>query len=279
MNFTITPKEGLIAPQQLKKLMLTEKNTTPFKNLPDTIVIHYTAGRSAASSAEWLARNDVRASAHVVIGQEGEIYQIVPFSNIAWHAGESEYGGRRSFNNFSIGIELDNPGYLLRAGSQYVAPFGARYEANQVIEAKHRNESSTRFWHTYSQPQLEACEDLCWALMKEYPTINQILGHEEISPGRKQDPGPAFPLEKFRAKILQHDRASDADEIVPAFDQGRVVVDKLNIREGAGIDHDKIAKPLPLNQKVKILGERNGWYHVKVEVEGWVSKAYVSSQI
>lgn len=278
MDLTISPEEGLIAPEQLKKLMLTPKNTTLFKNPPDTIVIHYTAGRSAASSAEWLWRSDVKASAHVVIGKEGEIYQIVPFTNIAWHAGESAYGGRRSFNNFSIGIELDNPGYLTRAGSQYIAPFGARYEANQVIEATHDNESSPRFWHTYSQAQIEACEDLCWALMKAYPSINQILGHEEISPGRKQDPGPAFPLQTFRARILQHDRASDADEIIPLVNEGRVVVDKLNIRQGAGTVYEKIAKPLPLNQKVAILGERDGWYRVKVEVEGWVNKAYVSSQ-
>jgi N-acetylmuramoyl-L-alanine amidase len=268
--------DGIIQPPSVKQLMITAKNKATFATPPDTIIIHYTAGSSAVSSANWLSRPDVQASAHVVIGKEGEIYQIVPFTHIAWHAGESAYGGRKSFNNFSIGIELDNPGYVTRAGSEYVAPFGTKYPPNEVIEAVHRNEKAPRFWHIYTEAQISACEELCLALMSTYPTINQILGHEEIAPGRKQDPGPAFPLEKFRAKLLQNNRESDADEIKPAFSEGKVISDKLNIREGAGVNFDKVAKPLPLNKKVIVLGERNGWYRVKVEVEGWVSKAFVS---
>jgi N-acetylmuramoyl-L-alanine amidase len=275
MSLVISPG-GIIQPPSVKQLMITDKNKALFATPPDTIIIHYTAGSSAVSSANWLTRADVQASAHVVIGKEGEIYQIVPFTHIAWHAGESSYGGRKSFNNFSIGIELDNPGFLSRAGNEYVAPFGTRYPANEVIEAIHRNEKTPRFWHVYTEAQIAACEELCLALMATYPTINQILGHEEIAPGRKQDPGPAFPLEKFRGKLLQHNRESDADEIKPTFNTGIVISDKLNIREGAGVDFDKVAKPLPLNKKVTVLGERNGWYRVKVEVEGWVSKAYVS---
>jgi N-acetylmuramoyl-L-alanine amidase len=275
MSLVISPG-GIIQPPSVKQLMLADKNQAPFPNPPDTIIIHYTAGSSALSAANWLARADVKASAHVVIGKDGEIYQIVPFTNIAWHAGESSYGGRKSFNNLSIGIELDNPGYLTRAGNEYVAPFGTRYPANEVIEAVHRNEKTPRFWHVYTAAQISACEELCLALMAAYPSINQILGHEEIAPGRKQDPGPAFPLEKFRSKLLQNNRESDADEIKPTFTEGRVISDKLNIRDGAGADFEKVAKPLPLNKKVVVLGERNGWYRVKVEVEGWVSKAFIS---
>ena len=73
---------------------------------PDSIIIHFTAGRDAVTSAEYLCKDDVKASAHMVIGRKGEIYQLVDFDTVAWHAGESQYGGRTGYNKYSIGIEL-----------------------------------------------------------------------------------------------------------------------------------------------------------------------------
>lgn len=162
-------------------LMIASKNDEPFASEPDTIIIHYTAGSSARSSAQWLQQPaaKVRASAHVVIGKQGEIYQVVPFNKIAWHAGESAYGGRKSFNKFSIGIELDNPGFLTKTGDEYQASFGTKYPANQVIQAIHRNETSPRYWHIYTEEQIAKCDELCQALIAKYPSITQILGHEE----------------------------------------------------------------------------------------------------
>jgi N-acetylmuramoyl-L-alanine amidase len=169
---------------------------------PDTIIIHYTAGTSGESSANWLADPTSKVSAHVVIDRSGRIYQVIPFHKVAWHAGQSAYGGRTGFNDFSIGIELDNAGYLQRDGDAYVSSYGKRYAPAEVIQARHRNENFTRFWHTYSDEQLLACRNLCLALIDAYPEIDQILGHDEISPGRKQDPGPAFPMEHFRSSII-----------------------------------------------------------------------------
>ena len=56
------------------------------------IILHYTGGTSAMSSAKFLARSDVKASAHVVIGRDGQVIQLVPFNIEAWHAGKSSYG-------------------------------------------------------------------------------------------------------------------------------------------------------------------------------------------
>ena len=168
---------------------------------PDTIIIHYTAGISGASSANWLADPESKVSAHVVIDRSGQIYQIVPFHKVAWHAGQSAYGGRTGFNDFSIGIELDNAGYLRREGDAYVSTYGQRYAPADVIQARHHHENIVRPWHTYTDAQLLACRDLCIALIDAYPKIDQILGHDEIAPGRKQDPGPAFPMEHFRGSL------------------------------------------------------------------------------
>ena len=83
------------------------------------IVLHYTAGTSAESSALFLTRPDVSASAHVVIGREGEVFQLVPFNIEAWHAGKSWYAGRGGLNRYSIGIELDNLGKLRFSGGLF----------------------------------------------------------------------------------------------------------------------------------------------------------------
>ena len=89
--------------------LVSAKNTRRLEG-PDMIVLHYTAGTSAESSALFLTRPEVSASAHVVIGREGEVFQLVPFNIEAWHAGKSWYAGRGGVNRYSIGIELDKLG-------------------------------------------------------------------------------------------------------------------------------------------------------------------------
>ena len=279
MPMALTIKNHLVEsddPNVIKPCKRPVKNKVKFTpNVLDTIIIHYTAGRSAASSVDWLTREEVKASAHIVIGREGEIYQLIPFDTIAWHAGESSYAGRTNFNQFSIGIELDNAGYLDKAGDGFVAPFGKRYDANEVTSMTHKNEKTPRYWHVYTEPQIQACKELCFALMNDNRAIKQILGHDEIAVGRKQDPGPAFHMDRFRGMLLGT-RELEHDESEVPFSNGRVnSLDGLNIRSGAGANFPAIAKTLPLNKKLKIAGERNGWYRVKIEVEGWVNKAFV----
>ena len=82
-------------------------------DLPDTVVIHYTAGASLKSSASWLTDHRSNASAHLVIGKSGEMIQLAPFNIRTWHAGKSYWKGRNNLNNYSIGIELDNAGIYL----------------------------------------------------------------------------------------------------------------------------------------------------------------------
>lgn len=251
-----------------------KKNSKSFENgKPDSIVIHYTAGSSGKSSANYLCKDNVRASAHIVIDRSGHIYQLVPFNIISWHAGKSTYKGRSGFNNFSIGIEIDNAGILEKVGNQYKAWFGRLYPESEVIQAIHRNESTPKYWHTYKENQIQLTIDLCEVLMERYSSINNILGHEEISIGRKQDPGPAFPLDKIRNSFLE-DREDSSENI--DLSQGFVDVSQLNIREMPSINSDLAYSPLHEGTKVKILQKHNGWYKVEANVEGWVSGDYIS---
>lgn len=165
------------------------------------IVIHYTAGANRKSSVRSLSKKDRVVSAHVVIGRDGITSQLVPFDTIAFHAGKSEWDGKTGLNKFSIGIEMDNPGRLNEKGSEFLTSFKAKVDPSNVMKAVHRNEKKETLWHTYTDEQIETCKKLCQDLIQQYD-IKQVVGHEEISPGRKIDPGPAFPLDNFRVETI-----------------------------------------------------------------------------
>ncbi|MFQ5636657.1 MAG: N-acetylmuramoyl-L-alanine amidase [bacterium] len=247
----------------------------PYKeNNPDTIIIHYTAGSSAASSIRTLTDPNIKASAHLVVARDGTITQLVPFNIISWHAGKSSYEGRVGFNKYSIGIEIDNAGLLDKNGSVYTSWFGRVYPESEVFAGVHRNQSTVKHWHRYSEEQITVVDDMCRVLVKEY-NMRQILGHEEISPGRKVDPGPAFPLDKLRDRIFRASRDQDEDEIAGFPVDGTVAASKLNIRAKPDRSGKKVADALVRGKKVKVLEQDDDWYRVSTEIEGWVAKKFV----
>lgn len=179
-------------------------------NLPDTLVVHFTAGASLDSSVASLCDPASKASAHSVVGRDGAIVQLVPFNEIAWHAGASTLGSRTGLNKYSIGIEIDNAGRLTQTASgDFLTWFGRRIQKEDAIQGIHRNETSASWWQAYTQAQIDGVFELCDLLVRKY-AIKTIVGHEEISPGRKSDPGPAFPLDRLRDRLLGPGRQEDA---------------------------------------------------------------------
>ena len=112
---------------------------------------------------------DLTVSAHLLIDRQGALTQFVSFHHRAWHAGRSNHNGRDACNNFSIGIELEGTDD-----------------------------------HPYSPAQYQTLTAVSKLIMQHYPDVTeeQIVGHQEIAPGRKTDPGPAFDWAKWR-KMLQ----------------------------------------------------------------------------
>lgn len=254
-----------------------DKTSGTFKEgFPDTIIIHYTSGPSLSSCINTFRDPSVEASAHIVVDTDGSITQLIPFNKIGWHAGESSWLDRNELNPYSIGIEIVNAGRLEKSGSVWRSWFGKTYTEDQVIRAKHRNEDHESWWHVYQEEQISSVYELCRQLMKTYE-IRYILGHEEISPGRKSDPGPAFPLDKLRDRLL-HSNRKDRDESDEKGVKGVVTASSLNIRSGPSVSNEKIANPLSRNTEVQVLNEQNGWYNVEVKMRGWVSKKYIQKQ-
>ena len=127
------------------------------------IIIHYTGMQSERESLRKLTSPNSKVSCHYFIKRNGEILNLVNDKNIAWHAGKSKWGGVKNLNSNSIGIELANKGHR----------FG---------------------YQTFSKPQITKLTQLCKNLKKKYKIKNKfILGHSDIAPLRKIDPGEKFP--------------------------------------------------------------------------------------
>lgn len=253
---------------------------------PDSIVLHYTAMESAELAVKALTNKNVKASAHLVISRDSEctVHQLAPFNYRTWHAGKSHFNNRSGYNNFSIGIEIDNLGWLKEYTGFYSRPELIKPHRDpevqvlpeDVLEASHKNPNvSFRFWHKFKQLQVEKVIEICRMLVDQYD-IKEIVGHDDIAPTRKQDPGPAFPLEYVVKQVFGLDRSDDTDEAqtVDAF-EGRVSASKLNIRTGPDMAAEKVAKPLARDSKVTVIAQQGEWYRVKTEVEGWVYSKYI----
>lgn len=222
---------------------------------PLFVVMHYTGGASFSSSVAWLTSKNSGVSAHLVIGRGGEVAQLVPFNLRAWHAGTSQWKGYTGINNYSIGIELDNAGMMKRSGSQWVSSFGRVYPDSEVLAAPHKSVPNVIYgWHKYTEIQLKTAAEVVAALVKAY-NIQEIIGHDDIASGRKWDPGPAFPMEKFRQDVaaLVSGQAEEQEEgggvvVEPAHEKAfmRYRVENLDTGQQADYTWSAPFKPATL---------------------------------
>ena len=134
---------------------------------PDMVVLHYTGMESGAAALERLCDPAAKVSAHYLIEDDGRIFQLVPEERRAWHAGVSFWKGERDVNAVSIGVELVNPGH----------EFG---------------------YADFAEMQVEALIGLLDAIRARWTIPNgRILGHSDVAPGRKIDPGEKFPWKRL----------------------------------------------------------------------------------
>jgi N-acetyl-anhydromuramyl-L-alanine amidase AmpD/Asp-tRNA(Asn)/Glu-tRNA(Gln) amidotransferase C subunit len=164
------------------------------------IIIGFTAAPYSATIKS-ITETKFKSSVHFIIDKDGSITQLINSDYIAWHTGRSEFKNLKNLNNLSIGISLVNSGPLKEEKEAYKSWYGNRLSKDQVIQATHRNERTKRYWEVYTQSQIEATYNLCQLLKSKYPEIKYLLGQDEISAGRKLDPGPAFPLQQLRDQL------------------------------------------------------------------------------
>ena len=142
------------------------RNTRPKKTIK-FVIIHYTGMQSEIESINRLINKNSKVSCHYLINRKGTILQMVKENKIAWHAGVSKWKNIKNLNKNSIGIELVNKGHF----------FG---------------------YENYSNLQINSLIKLCSKLKKKYKIHKEnFLGHSDIAPYRKIDPGEKFPWKKL----------------------------------------------------------------------------------
>jgi len=145
---------------------------TRSKNLIKFIVIHYTGMQSERESINRLCSVKTKVSSHFLINRVGKIYRLVQENKIAWHAGKSFWGKYKNLNKNSIGIELVNKGHQ----------FG---------------------YQNFTKKQLTSLVKICSNLIKKYKIKSKnIIGHSDIAPLRKEDPGEKFPWKELSKKKI-----------------------------------------------------------------------------
>lgn len=173
---------------------------------PVGIIVHDTGALNAAGSISWLCDPKSKVSAHFVVDRDGGVTQLAPCNVQTWHAGKSNWKGRSNCNAFTVGIEIANPGRLDRQGALYVNDIGVKVgdgeAARSKLEQRSTREHGSGWWLGYTAKQIAAVTDLCKALRAAYPAIGFIAPHWEISPGRKIDTNPLFPLSELRNSVF-----------------------------------------------------------------------------
>jgi N-acetylmuramoyl-L-alanine amidase len=171
------------------------------------LVIHFTSGAAAQSSIDyWRSREAKGACAHLIIDRDGTIFQCRPFNRTAAHAGASSWWDPKSkkrrtgCNAFSIGIELANAGDGVEGSLATPLAFGKYPCPAGAIEARHKNGGPLTLWEKFRGAQLRSCFAAALALFERYH-LDDVRGHDEIAPKRKNDPGPAFPMTELRALL------------------------------------------------------------------------------
>ncbi len=135
---------------------------------PDLIVLHYTAMDSAEAALARLCDPQTEVSCHYLIAEDGRIWQLVTEEQRAWHAGAGQWGSVRDVNSRSIGIELAN--------------------------------TST---HPFPEPQMAALEVLMPGIMARWAIpAHRVIGHSDMAPARKCDPGPRFDWQRLARQGL-----------------------------------------------------------------------------
>jgi len=168
------------------------------------IVLHFSTTDSVGSILKFFANAQATVSTHLVIDRDGKVTQLVPFDIEARHAGgQSTWKGLVNLNQYSIGIDFINAGQLTLEGDQWKSWSGIKYSMSDVYLQKNTATGEVTGWHKYTVQQIQAAKRVIHALLSAYPTIEAVLGHSDILPGRKVDPGPAFPIEQMQEVVKQ----------------------------------------------------------------------------
>lgn len=172
--------------------------------IPRLILIHYAVTHTYDDTAR--LGQAMQGAAWHFSAMGTQIAQHLPTNRRGSHAGVSEWKGVKSVNDYSIGIEIANPGPLRRgADGQYRdTTKWAKIWRGEVVEL---NAKGFRYWAAISDETIDTVKALSSVLVAGCDTLIDLAGHSQVAPGRKIDPGPAFPIEAVRVAVFPNLKA------------------------------------------------------------------------
>lgn len=264
---------------------------------PIAHIVHDTASWLKKFSAKDYLRDPGSASAkpsvHLVAEIDGTLTQLVPLNKRANHAGSSSLDGRSGCNGFTTGIEIVNRGLMRRHSATHaITWFGEKVDIEEAgIVEMTTPQHGHGFWEPYPAPQFQAVVDSTIAIFVAYKSIRNIYPHWHISPRRKVDTNPLFPLAKLRSLVLGRDdpdleRAEEeSDEVTDdAWATTRTPGDVLNMRAWPSFQSE-IILGIPDGSQVPVLrtgkfaygARKYDWHKVLYGGrEGWIAARYTS---
>jgi len=252
-----------------------EKNFNANETLePRLIVIHFTTGTNMMSTIHTFLNPYNGVSTHLLVGRTGKVVQFVPFDKVAFHCGLSTWEGERFLNPYAIGIEVDNAGFLRKTTTGYKSR--DKFIPQEQIESrKHWKESFERPWQTFTEVQYEVVEKIVRALVKKYPSINEILGHDMVNLINRLDPGPLYHIGELREAILDGPqpkiKSYCTTEVCPIYEN-------IDLQPPKVLPHPDMGE-LPEKSTVRVREVHDHWVKVKVKISsksslrekvGWV---------
>jgi N-acetylmuramoyl-L-alanine amidase len=238
----------------------------------DYLIIHYTTGTKPSQTINWFTSPNSKAVAHLLVTREGEIIQFVPFNIVAWHAGYSQWADRFGLNRYSIGIELDNAGRLVRELNSWKR-YNVAFSDDQVLKATHKLQLVEMGWEKFPEAQMDALRQVAELLKATYNFID-VLGHDDVSLSGKLDPGPAFNMVEFRNKIM-------------GFQAGQQFVFKNYmpgvVLRAASKERSSATGRIPSGREVVVLDTFRNWVQVQQvqadgtlgSLKGWMLERYL----
>jgi N-acetylmuramoyl-L-alanine amidase len=215
-DWLVPPDKQKLTPNRYTKSPPTPSRPDLIKPI-DGLILHFTASGNISSTIAHLCEPSSQASAHFVVDRDGTIWQLAPLSDRTWHAGgaTSSFLGQRNTNGRTIGIEMMNWGVLEWDSNtnQFLTWPNADLRKKKQPYQFYRGQifrdpktPNTKAWEPYLQAQVDSVHYLIKELADLFPIIKsdpatRLVGHEDVDPMRKVDPGKAWDWSATRAII------------------------------------------------------------------------------
>lgn len=233
------------------------------------LVIIRTSQDQLTQHTDHINEHIVEPTSHVLINRDGLIIQSIPFNEQVGKPLQGSWEGMGDLTSRSVVIALQNSGRLSKTADIYSSSCGRSFDATEVFTGIHQNEESLSYWQKFSESQIQVAEKIIRCLASTYQ-VKYILGNEEVCPGLKTDPGPAFPLEILRRKIMKENMLHQTGKFDGNPVTGRFDLNAILGKQQQDASAKRAAKIVNIRKK------SGGWYKVNIDLGGFIKEEWVS---